>query len=116
MCKRLPAATRLPLAGPYWRVYSVEPYDRNLLATALRCPYEAREPSAYFEDITATGKLLYAPVGSQAKCAMPAIVAGHVVALTLGHHGALITIGDETRRAAALGHSAGETVGARDSF
>jgi 6-phosphofructokinase 2 len=39
-----------------------------------------------------------------------------VVALTLGHHGALITTADETLRAAALDIRPASTVGAGDSF
>src|ERR1700687_6234746 len=33
------------------RVVTIEPYEKGLLATTLRYPYEVREASAYFEDI-----------------------------------------------------------------
>ena len=33
------------------RVIAIEPYDKGLLATTLRYPYEIREAAAYFEDI-----------------------------------------------------------------
>jgi len=33
------------------RVIALEPYEKGLLATTLRYPYEVREASAYFEDI-----------------------------------------------------------------
>jgi DNA end-binding protein Ku len=33
------------------RMVAIEPYERGLLATTLRYPYEVREASAYFEDI-----------------------------------------------------------------
>src|SRR6202158_3936512 len=34
------------------RVVTIEPYEKGLLATTLRYPYEVRDTSAYFEDIT----------------------------------------------------------------
>jgi DNA end-binding protein Ku len=34
------------------RMVAIEPYEKGLLATTLRYPYEVREASAYFEDIT----------------------------------------------------------------
>src|SRR5205823_4182741 len=33
------------------RVIALEPYEKGLLATTLRYPYEVRDTSAYFEDI-----------------------------------------------------------------
>ena len=33
------------------RVIAIEPYEKGLLATTLRYPYEIREAAAYFEDI-----------------------------------------------------------------
>jgi DNA end-binding protein Ku len=34
------------------RVIAIEPYEKGLLATTLRYPYEIREAAAYFEDIS----------------------------------------------------------------
>jgi DNA end-binding protein Ku len=36
------------------RVIALEPYEKGLLATTLRYPYEVRDASAYFEDVTDT--------------------------------------------------------------
>jgi DNA end-binding protein Ku len=33
------------------RVVAIEPYDKGLLATTLRYPYEVRDAAAYFEDV-----------------------------------------------------------------
>jgi DNA end-binding protein Ku len=33
------------------RMVAIEPYEKGLLATTLRYPYEVRDASAYFEDI-----------------------------------------------------------------